>query len=339
MARPRAPWWIFAIAASVLAYLGLVVYADLFGPGAFGTALRFRDGRVVVVEVVPGYPAARAGVEPGDHIVTAAGQPVQTVLEWRAVAENAEVGRPFTLEIDRDGQRREVSLSFEAHWRRWGAGTWLTFLAKVAAKVVTFGLALVIAFRRPHDVVALVGALWLASLSITDFVPIAVADPHAPTLPNGAAAIWRSLPLWLSAPLWVACTTFLLGPALSVVFLAIFPRPVFRTRRAWWLWSFMWAPLSIVGLPLLLFWVYRGVYDPTHSTGVMPDWFTPFVGVAVFTSLGIALALLVVNYRRLVDQNERRRVRVLVLGVFVGLGGSAPIAMAGFFDFPPVLHP
>jgi eukaryotic-like serine/threonine-protein kinase len=338
MARPRVPWWIYAIAASVLGYLGLMIYADLFGPGAFGIGLRFREGRVLVVEVVPDHPAARAGIEPGDRIAAVDGQPMRALLEWRIAAENAEVGRPSILEIERDGQRREASVSFDAHWRHWGAGTWLTFAAKVIAQLVTFALALVIALRRPRDPVALVGALWLASLSITDLAPIAVADPHVPSLPPGASAVWRSFPLWLTPPLWVGTTTFLLGPNLSVVFLSIFPRPVFRTRRAWWLWGLTWVPLAVVGIPLLMLRMYRSVYDPAHAAVGLPGWFTPFVGVGVMAALGVALTLLVINYRRLVDPNERRRVRVLMLGLFVGLGGSAPIAMASFFDLPPVLQ-
>jgi tRNA A-37 threonylcarbamoyl transferase component Bud32 len=338
MARPRAPWWMFAIAGSVLAYLGLTIYAEVFGPGPFGIGLRFREGRVLVVEVVPDYPAARAGVEPGDQIVTVDGQPVNGPLEWRIVAWNAEVGRPSIVEIERDGQRRQAPVSFEAHWRHWGAGTWLTFVAKVIAELVTFVLALVIALRRPRDPVALVGALWLAALSITGLAPIAVADPHVPSLPPGASAVWRSFPAWLTLPLWVGTTAFLLGPNLSVVFLSLFPRPVFRTRRAWWLWGLTWAPLVAVGIPGLLLRQYYSVYDPARAAVGMPGWFTPFVGMGVMAALGAALTLLVVNYRRLADQNERRRVRVLMLGVFVGLGGSAPIAMASFFDFPPVLQ-
>ena len=338
MARPRAPWWMLAIAASVLAYLGLTIYAEVFGPGPFGIGLRFREGRVIVVEVVPDYPAARSGVEPGDRIVTVDGQPVNGPLEWRIVAWNAEVGRPSIVEIERDGQRRQAPVSFEAHWRHWGAGTWLTFVAKVIAELVTFALALVIALRRPHDPVALVGALWLAALSITGLAPIAVADPHVPSLPPGASAVWRSFPAWLTPPLWVGTTAFLLGPNLSVVFLSLFPRPVFRTRRAWWFWGVMWAPLVTVGIPGLLLCQYYSVYDPAHAAVGIPGWLTPFVGVGVMAALGAALTLLVINYRRLVDPNERRRVRVLMLGIFVGLGGSAPIAMASFFDFPPVLQ-
>ena len=63
MQGARAPWWVFAVAAGVLGYFVLNVYAELLGPGAIGVDLRYRDGRAVVV---PDFPAARAGIGPGD---------------------------------------------------------------------------------------------------------------------------------------------------------------------------------------------------------------------------------------------------------------------------------
>lgn len=339
MARPRGWWWILALAACALCYLALAGYSEVFGPGAFGLALRFRQGNVQVVEVVPGYPAARAGIETGDQVVAAAGQPIRTLFDWRAVADNIAVGRPLVLDTERGRQRREASLSFDAHWRRWGAGTWLTFLAKITAQLVTLALALLIGVRRPRDLVALLGAFWLAAIAVTDLAPIAAADPHVPSLPAGASVIWRSLPVWMTLPLWVGATLFLLGPAVTIVFFTAFPRPAFRSRRGWWLLGLAWAvPTSVVGVPLLMLQQYRSVYDPTHATGVLPGWFTPYIGATVLVALGIALMMLAVNYRRLVDRNERRRLRVVVVGTFVGLAGSGVVAMASFFDLPPALQ-
>ena len=103
MQGPRAPWWVFGVAACVFGFLLLNLYAELFGPGAIGADLRYHDGMAVVVSVVPGFPAARAGLGPGDVIVTAAGQPVRTLFHWRAVLENAEVVRPLLLDIERGG--------------------------------------------------------------------------------------------------------------------------------------------------------------------------------------------------------------------------------------------
>ena len=159
-------------------------------------------------------------------------------------------------------------------------------------------------------------------------------DPHAPTLPYGAAAIWRGLPPWLGAPLWVGFLVFTMGPLLQLQFFAEFPRPVFRTARSWWLWGLAWSPAVVIGIPGLLFYGYRKVYDPARSADAMPDWFTSFIGVVVVVAIAVGLALLALNYRRLADRNERRRLRVLVTGTFIGMAGLTPVSMAGFFDLP-----
>lgn len=112
MPRPRAPWWMYGVAASVLGYLVLMLYADLCGPGATGAGLRFEDGRAVVVAVLPDYPAARAGIEPGDVVITALGLPIHTLFDWRQALENAEVGRPSPCRSSATGSgSRSRSLS------------------------------------------------------------------------------------------------------------------------------------------------------------------------------------------------------------------------------------
>jgi tRNA A-37 threonylcarbamoyl transferase component Bud32 len=334
MQGSRAPWWIYGIAACVLGFLLLNLYAEVFGPGALGADLRYRDGKAVVVSVVPGFPAARAGLGLGDVIVTADGQPVRTLFHWRAVLENAEVVRPFPLDIERGGTRGNVSLELHPNWRGWTAGNWVTFGIKVTAQVVTFSVALLIAIRRPRDRVAILGAMFLASMAVTNFVPVTTIDPHAPTLPYGAAVIWRSLPPWAGAPLWVGFLFFMTGPLLQLQLFAEFPRPFFRTRRAWWIWWLAWSPLVAVGFPGLLYYGYCEVYDPGRLEGAMPDWFTPFIGFGVIAAIGAGLMLLALNYRRLADVNERRRLRVLVFGTFVGMTSLTPVSMAAFFNPP-----
>jgi membrane-associated protease RseP (regulator of RpoE activity) len=191
---PLAPWWVYAVSACVLGFLALNLSAEVYGPGAVGADLRYHDGRSVVVSTVPGFPTALAGLGPGDIIVSAAGHPVRTLFHWRAVLENAEVARPLLLEIERGGRREAVSLALRTTWRGWTPGNRASFGIKFTAQIVTLSLAVLIAIRRPHDRVALVGAAFLAALAVTNFVPVTTIDPHAPTLPYGAAAIWRGLP-------------------------------------------------------------------------------------------------------------------------------------------------
>lgn len=70
---------------------------------------KVQDG-VLVVRVAPGTPAARAGLEPGDVIVRAAGQPVHSVAELRRRLR-ADVNERSELEVVRKGKTRTVRLA------------------------------------------------------------------------------------------------------------------------------------------------------------------------------------------------------------------------------------
>jgi hypothetical protein len=106
---------------------------------------------------------------------------------------------------------------------------------------------------------------------------------------------------------------------LFFTFWAIFPRKLFRSR---WAWVLVWAPVALY-LPLFANFTYRMVYQPERSTG-QPLWFfasTFFTGLPYMVG---ALVALVVNYRRLKDLDERRRVRLLVAGWGVGVLARLP---------------
>lgn len=65
---------------------------------------------VVVTEVHPDTPAAKAGVEPGDVIVEFAGVPVTTAQSLQMLVERGEMGKPHALTILRNGRRTELAL-------------------------------------------------------------------------------------------------------------------------------------------------------------------------------------------------------------------------------------
>ncbi len=60
-----------------------------------------------VVAVAPGSPAARAGIEPGDEILSVSGEPLRDVIEYRVRTDEAEVG----LEIRRGGIDFDVEVT------------------------------------------------------------------------------------------------------------------------------------------------------------------------------------------------------------------------------------
>ena len=87
--------------------------------GQEATAARLGIDGVVVMRVLPGSPAAQAGLrgvdprsgEIGDVIVGVNGQPVHRLSDLTAVVEETGLDRPVTLLVERDGRVRTVRLN------------------------------------------------------------------------------------------------------------------------------------------------------------------------------------------------------------------------------------
>ncbi len=88
------------------AYLGVVT-----APAPLAAALQERFGRTSglrVAEVVPGGPAARAGLRVGDLLLTAAGQPVQKAQDLQRLMFSDAIGRPLAITVMRNGALVDV---------------------------------------------------------------------------------------------------------------------------------------------------------------------------------------------------------------------------------------
>jgi S1-C subfamily serine protease len=88
------------------AYLGLVAM-----PGPVPAAWRQRLGRtagMLVHEAVPGSPADRAGLRPGDLLLTAGGKPVTVAQDLQRLMFADAIGRPFPITVMRNGALVDV---------------------------------------------------------------------------------------------------------------------------------------------------------------------------------------------------------------------------------------
>ena len=65
---------------------------------------------VLVLGVEPGTPAAEAGLQPGDVITGADGEPVRSVEEFLGLLRRSEPGDQLTLGVERAGERQEVDV-------------------------------------------------------------------------------------------------------------------------------------------------------------------------------------------------------------------------------------
>lgn len=88
------------------AYLGIVS-----SPAPLPEQLRARLGRPVglrVAQVVPGGPAARAGLRPGDLLLTAGGVPVTRAQDLQKLMFSDAIGQPLAITVMRNGALVDV---------------------------------------------------------------------------------------------------------------------------------------------------------------------------------------------------------------------------------------
>lgn len=148
MPRPRAPWWLFAIAASFLAFFVFATYCRFWEPESEGFQFGVSSGPMVLLKVIPNSPADKAGLEAGDTVVSVNGQRLLSSADWVPFRANLELNRPLQLEIERDGTKLQAQLTLTR--RVW---TYLTLSGRVrllgwtAAQLLSLILALLIAFH------------------------------------------------------------------------------------------------------------------------------------------------------------------------------------------------
>ena len=107
---PRAPWWMYVIAASLLGCLAMEVHVFFWGPETPFTRIQTpRRGGLPLVS--PGTAAARAGVRAGDRIISFAGRRTGAWQTGDMVRLNVEANHPYALRIDRGGQHEELTLT------------------------------------------------------------------------------------------------------------------------------------------------------------------------------------------------------------------------------------
>lgn len=121
------------------------VLDDRSGVGSAGWV---PQAEVLVGTLSPGMPAQKAGLERGDLLLTANGQPIHSMYALQEMIQRTE-GKPITIEFERNGQRHTVSIQpvFSAID---GPARWLIGFQR-QIKVVTTRLSFAAALRESVD--------------------------------------------------------------------------------------------------------------------------------------------------------------------------------------------
>jgi tRNA A-37 threonylcarbamoyl transferase component Bud32 len=322
--RQPPPWWLIACAAAYVGYFVLLAWCEIDRPEPPGLIVRFDHDRMVALSVTPDSPAARAGLAAGDAILAANGHPLRSRLDWLLVAANLDTNQPIALRVvrHRDDVAAAAAAAFadetlvlpRARNRYWLGFEGLTHAAVRLAQLITLIVGLIVAFKRPRDGVAIAGAWLLATVAV-----------FSVDLPYGMAITWRSLPAPIGWALWPPYLSTLAVAAVMWTFFAIFPKPLFQTHtRTRVLLALGWTPML-----LTLAWHARFtaamLYAPQQELAW--SWWAPALLVVTALYVLATLLTLVTNYQQLTEVTERRRVRVLLLGMLTGLASGLPIVL------------
>jgi predicted Ser/Thr protein kinase len=296
----RAPWWMYVAAASYLCFVALYFCQVLTGPALLpGFEGRFTTEGIEVRSVHPDSPEARSGLMVGDRVLAVNGQVIRNVHDWEAVRANTEIGRLERWQIARSGQRLELALiPPRPPWKEQLSGRAIIAFPLYAFMLTSLALGLTVAFRRPYDPLARVGAWVLATAAV------AFGNP------DGWAATWRHLPGWLGLLLWIPQISRFVSDAILLTFFAIFPRKIFHAR---WPWLLLWTP-ALALLPWRVLGACRVVYQPGRAPNV-PAWVFSAISMRSAVYVLCSVVVLILSYRRLEDANHRRRIGVVLAGM------------------------
>ena len=313
MRKARPPWWMYVIACAFSTDFCVSVYLSFWGPESLGLVAASVAGHTTIQSVRPDSPASRAGIQAGDQIAAAGGLVILSAWDWFAVPFNTEAGRPLAFQIVRAGKPLERTVVPHRHPSSyWRSRDGIARLMALFAEFVYLAVAFWIAFSQPFNVLARLGALFIASAAVSQIYQV-----------DGVDALFRRLPLPLELLLSLELVLRNFGMGVFFTFFAVFPRVLFRAR---WAWALGWIPI-LAFLPWQLHSIVYSIYFPTESVRT-PDWILFAAPIYWICYVPLGSLMLFFNYKRLTDLTERRRVRVIVVGLAITVLMSLPSYVA-----------
>jgi len=299
--KPRPPWWMYLIAASLVLAFCLNWWNVVMGPQPAGFT-RHSQFNLQTGKIVPGSPFDKAGMHDGDTLVAVNGKKLESVLDWDFIRTTFEPDKPFQLDVLRGQQTLRLTVVLPPHrYRQFEATDYINLVSIAFAQAMLLALALLIILKRPFDLSARLAA-WLFS-SIAVFTP-----------PNyGGVSVLHQLPLPLSIMALAALALPISAACAWFCFFASFPK---RLLTKPWHWLLAILP-GVFYLPWIIV-LGRAFFAPDQVIGSFT--LQEFLVFALFAFLQelAGLGILLYHYFHSQDVNERRKVGVLFAGTTVG---------------------
>src|SRR5262245_19505488 len=188
--KRQAPWWIYLAGLSYVVTLVFSLYLIVYAPADLTGFVATYSANGMLLHSVddPNTAIGKAGLRAGDLVLSINDRPLKAVRDLQAAAGNSWGGRPEYWLVLRDGVRTTVPVDPIVLSLRDKLALGYTQLLSLF--FTGFFLGLLIAWKRPDDPVARIGAWFIITASI------------AFGLPPGWAVLWRSLPRTVQLLLW-----------------------------------------------------------------------------------------------------------------------------------------
>ncbi len=251
--------------------------------GALRTWLETKLDPGAVVAVPEGTPAADAGLEIGDVVRAVNGVEATDHDTIRDLIGELRPGDTLEVEIERDGERRTVSIVTSTAFS--SPLLIVNVVISVVVGLAFLGIAAVVAWARPRSAPARV-FLALASSGAAAFMVWAALEPAIPDLRGFEA--YGTNPLSLAALASIFLLTMLLANLLFH-FALVFPTP--RPVLSWWPEATTW----IHTLPILPVVISFAAYGALEASGSSVR--TVMLVVTLAGIIGIATVRLIRAWR------------------------------------------
>jgi len=313
--RTTSRRWPLALAAAMYAaYLALTIAADWQTLEPLNATFEVTAPGFVLDRIAPGSPASRAGLQNGDLLTRIDGHNAHGVLAWTSAVARLTPEHPIQVVYERNGASHEASIAFNRRSEPlWSSLSGSILILDRIIQCATLIAAIFIAFRAER-VTALLGAWFLATVGV-----------FSTAMPPGLAALWRNLPLPLALPLFGPHVCVYTVGAVLFAFCASLQSHPGRLRSV----AIALAPWIPVVIWLVMF-LARLLYDPAR----LPIDFDVVPAIVAMNVVYVVCGLTALwfNYRRILDVNERRRVRIVVAGTIVGTLFGAPAIASLWLD-------
>lgn len=273
-------------------------------PEGIGINPDLRSNRVA--SVARGSPGDAAGVRQGDKIVSVDGRAVQSFFDFASALSNTTFDHAVSIVVMRGSQEVHLQLALKRKLTQaWTSNDYLGWWVEFAVSLIQLLVGLLVLIKRPRDLTAVAAGIFLCTLGTgsTYFV-----------FPN-AGVLWKNLPLVIQ---WLIFPVVILGinglpVAPMLLFSLSFPKPLLHLRWAWVMLAVLTAPL----LGFAAIFNYIVLFAPRRALGAFPDWLAVFMGIDVIFAFLAPIVILAVNYFRLREVNEKRRIRLVVFGLLL----------------------